>query len=485
MALISSFEFDDQTPDQAVSASPPWYLSTGGTETITALAAAAVHGPLGGRIASTSSYKAVYYRESQTTDARVIDFYIRPIAVPSNTFVARLIDGSTNRADVRINSAGTVAIRNAFVAVATSTATLALDGTVTYRFAWKVSTSGQELRVYVGESTTPLFTLSGALTDATHTDIGAGLTSTSEGFTADFDTIRIADDWLPPFDTATATPVTARRFDGEEWVDLGTPHRFDGDGWVPLAGPAPGPEVLSPTISELSAPVIVAHRAGGYVFPENTMFAAEKALADPNMGVEVDVHLTSDSKIALSHDATVDRTAADGQTGEVSSWTAAAFKGIRQVWPAGSTWEPKVDVYASLWDELADTYGGKRLIIAEGKTTAAGNRVVDDIVARQIQTRTLFASFSQAQCAYAEGQGVRSILVYSGTTPDFSVAETTGCWGVCVYTGAASQEQITDANSRGLKVFVLQVTNVTQMNTYLSRGAFGFISDEPWTLGGG
>lgn len=291
-------------------------------------------------------------------------------------------------------------------------------------------------------------------------------------------------DWSAWVETSTAAAITVRRFDGEEWVDLGTPHRFDGEDWVPLAvgATAPEPEVLSPTISELSAPVIVAHRAGGYVFPENTMFAAQKALSNPNMGVEVDVHLTSDSKIALSHDATVDRTAADGQTGAVSSWTAAAFKGIRQVWPAQSTWEPKVDVYASLWDELADTYGGKRLIIAEGKATTAGNSVVDDIVDRQIQSRTLFISFSQAQCAYAEGKGVRSILVYSGASPDFSIAETTGCWGVCVYTGAASQEQITDANSRGLKVFVLQVTSVSQMNTYLSRGAFGFISDEPWIL---
>lgn len=292
-------------------------------------------------------------------------------------------------------------------------------------------------------------------------------------------------EWSEWVEAATASPVAARRFDGEQWVGLGTPHRFDGENWIPLLS-KPGediePEVLSPTISELTAPVIVAHRAGGFMFPENTMFAAEKALADPNMGVEVDLQLTSDGKIALSHDATVDRTAADGQTGAVASYTAAAFQGIRQVWPEGSTWEPKVDVYASLWDELADTYGGKRILIAEGKATTAGNSVVDDIVDRQIQSRTLFISFSQAQCAYAEGKGVRSILVYSGASPDFSIAQATGCWGVCVYTGAASQEQIADANSRGLKVFVLQVTNVTQMNTYLSRGAFGFISDEPWIL---
>lgn len=212
MALLSSFEFDDQTPDQAVSASPPWYLSSGGSETITALAAAAVHGSLGGRISSASSYRGVYYRESQTTATRVIDFYVTPTAVPANALVMALLDGTTNRADVRINAAGTVAIRNAFVAAATSTATLALDGTVTYRFAWKVSTSGQELRVYVGESTTPLFTLTGALTDATHTDIGAGLTAASEGYTADFDTIRIADDWLAPFGDAEEPLDTPTNF---------------------------------------------------------------------------------------------------------------------------------------------------------------------------------------------------------------------------------------------------------------------------------
>lgn len=479
--VLSSFEFDDKTPDQAVSASPPWYLSSGGSETITALAAAAVHGPLGGRISSASSYRGVYYREPQTTDTRVIDFYVRPTAVPANAYIMALLDGTTNRADVRINSAGTVAIRNAFVAVATSTETLALDGTVTYRFAWKVSTTGQELRVYVGESTTPLFTLSGALTNASHTDIGAGLTAASAGFTADFDTIRIADDWLAPFGADTPLDLFGRRKTADGWTDLATPSRWDGTAWVLLATAGPVAS-LSPTIDSLTAPVIAAHRIGGNTFPENTKYAADKALADPAMGGELDVVLTSDGVLVLSHDLTVDRTAANGETGAVASYTAAAFTAIEQVWPAGSTWTPQPEVFASTWADIADEYGGKRLLIVEGKTNNAATQLVDDIVSRGIEDRTLLISFSETHCAYAESQGVRSILTYAGTTPDFSVAQSTGCWGACIYTGAATVEQIADANARGLKVLVLQVTSVAQMNTYLSRGAFGFISDEPWTL---
>lgn len=212
MTLLATLDFDDQTPGQPVSVSLPWNLSTAGTAPVIALAESAIHGALGARVSSTDSYRGIYYKEAQTSDTRVIDFYMRPMFVLSNTFVAKVIDGSTSRAEIRLNSNGTVSIRDGWTSVDTSTETLALNGSAVYRFAWMISTSGQELRVYAGESTTPLFTLAGSLADASHTDIGAGLTSTPEGFTADYDTIRVADDWLPPFGAAEEPLATPANF---------------------------------------------------------------------------------------------------------------------------------------------------------------------------------------------------------------------------------------------------------------------------------
>ena len=253
--------------------------------------------------------------------------------------------------------------------------------------------------------------------------------------------------------------------------------------WHPDPDPDPDPE-LSPTVGELTAPCIFAHRAGGDIFPENTLYAAHKALADPQMGIEIDVYpLAAGQGLALSHDSTVDRTAADGSTGTVASRTAEQFRGIRQVWPSPSTWTPQVDVYANTWAELADAYGGRRLLIVEGKTNAAATAAIADITARGIRQRTLFTSFQHARCVEAENAGIRSIRVFSGE-PDLDALQADGIWGVSLYTGYATVTNIAAANARGIKVFVNQVRSVPQMNTYLARGAFGFISDQPWVLAG-
>lgn len=198
MALISTYDFEGQTPGANIANSGSWDVGSG-TTPFTAESAAAVHGSIGGRISSATSYRAFGYNETSTTQTRVFDVYITPRVVSSNTYVMVLTDtGSTQRADVRINSAGTVSMRNVFSAVATSTVTLSMN--TTYRFSWRISTSGQELRVYAGESATPLFTLTGALTSASHVRMAFGLVAASSGFSADYDTARIADDWLSPYE---------------------------------------------------------------------------------------------------------------------------------------------------------------------------------------------------------------------------------------------------------------------------------------------
>lgn len=202
MTLLSTFDFEGQTAGANVAASSPWQMSSS-SGVMTIASAAAVHGTVGGRINNTASYRAVGYVEAAGTATRVIDAYITPRAIPANAYVMALMDGTTSRGDVRINTNGTVSIRNGVSAVATSTAVL--DMNTPYRFAWRTSTSGQELRVYAGETSVPLFTLTGALTSNSHTTLFAGLTAASSGTALDVDTIRIADDWLTP--VAPSTPL--------------------------------------------------------------------------------------------------------------------------------------------------------------------------------------------------------------------------------------------------------------------------------------
>ncbi|ODS56225.1 MAG: hypothetical protein ABS36_07415 [Acidobacteria bacterium SCN 69-37] len=73
----------------------------------------------------------------------------------------------------------------------------------------------------------------------------------------------------------------------------------------------------------LDTPVVIAHRGGSRLRPENTLAAFEHAVAIGADAIECDVHLSKDGEVVVIHDDTVDRTT-DGR-GAVSSFTADAL----------------------------------------------------------------------------------------------------------------------------------------------------------------
>jgi len=71
-------------------------------------------------------------------------------------------------------------------------------------------------------------------------------------------------------------------------------------------------------------PLVMAHRGGGGLWPENTLYAFERAA---EMGVDVietEIHSTADNKLVFIHDETVDRTT--NGTGTVNSLTLKELK---------------------------------------------------------------------------------------------------------------------------------------------------------------
>jgi len=84
--------------------------------------------------------------------------------------------------------------------------------------------------------------------------------------------------------------------------------------------------------------LVVAHRGASAVAPENTMEAYRLAVEMGADAVELDVHLTSDGKLVVIHDETLERTT--DLTGSVASMTLrkvrAADAGYRFEAPDGS-----------------------------------------------------------------------------------------------------------------------------------------------------
>lgn len=92
--------------------------------------------------------------------------------------------------------------------------------------------------------------------------------------------------------------------------------------------------MLHPTVRPSSSPIeIVAHRGASIEAPENTLAAVELAWQLGSDAVEIDVQLTRDGRLAVIHDATLERTAGidrrvrDVDTSELRAIDVGSWKG--------------------------------------------------------------------------------------------------------------------------------------------------------------
>lgn len=76
----------------------------------------------------------------------------------------------------------------------------------------------------------------------------------------------------------------------------------------------------------LQRPLVIAHRGGAKIGPENTLEVLRKSQALGVDVLEIDVRLTADGEFAVIHDSKVDRTT-DG-TGDVSSMTIGELRSL-------------------------------------------------------------------------------------------------------------------------------------------------------------
>ncbi len=76
----------------------------------------------------------------------------------------------------------------------------------------------------------------------------------------------------------------------------------------------------------IEKPHVIAHRGGAGITPENTLLAFEQAAMLPIDALEMDMHMSADGILVLSHDETVDRSS-EG-SGLVKSKTLAELRAL-------------------------------------------------------------------------------------------------------------------------------------------------------------
>src|SRR3990167_10034208 len=133
-------------------------------------------------------------------------------------------------------------------------------------------------------------------------------------------------------------------------------------------------------------PIIIAHRGASKIAPENTMAAFYKAVELGADAIELDVQLTSDNKMIVMHDRTVNRTT-NGR-GKVKN---LSLNQIAQL-DAGDGQHPPT------LEEVLDVFTQKCLIVIETKNYSSPKNGVEAHVAslvkeKNVQNQVMFGSF--------------------------------------------------------------------------------------------
>jgi len=158
------------------------------------------------------------------------------------------------------------------------------------------------------------------------------------------------------------------------------------------------PAESRPFFSDYPASVLVmAHRGGKGLWPENTLYAFREAARAGVDVLEMDIHSTKDGVLVVIHDATVERTT-DG-SGEVQSYTLEELRKL----DAGYRWtndDGKTFPYRSkgiqipTLEEVLSTFPDIRLNIEiKPPDVRIAEKLCNQIRAAQSSSRVLVASF--------------------------------------------------------------------------------------------
>ena len=159
----------------------------------------------------------------------------------------------------------------------------------------------------------------------------------------------------------------------------------------PIVKPAPAEgESMS---RRLRNPLVIAHRGASAYRPENTLPAYALAVEQGADMIEIDLHLTSDSRIVIAHDPDL---AHFGTSGSIAQSTLAHMKGLDAGHKKG------VPAEVPTLDEVLDGYGDRIPFNLEIKWAEHGDyagleaAALEALESRGLLASTLFSSFRES-----------------------------------------------------------------------------------------
>ena len=242
------------------------------------------------------------------------------------------------------------------------------------------------------------------------------------------------------------------------------------------------------------APLLIAHRGGAALAPENTMEVFQQAICEWGADIlELDVRLTADDRLVVIHDPTLDRTT-DGRGAVRSlSWSRLQrldaghhFRNLQ----GNLSWRGR-GVRLPLLAEVLASFPETRLIV-DVKAREAATPLLRQLRAARAEDRVLIGAKFEADRRGARGHGGpwgasrRQALIfrtlnlpglagrlYIPAADGFQLPERSGRLHV------VTPSLIRAAHAVNLPIFVWTVDDPHDMRRLLNQGADGIITDRP------
>jgi len=241
--------------------------------------------------------------------------------------------------------------------------------------------------------------------------------------------------------------------------------------------------------------LVVAHRGGAALAPENTLAAFENALKISVDMVECDVHLSKDGELVVMHDPNVSRTT-DGN-GQINEMTLAEIKKLNAAAKFSSgtfAAQPPPTL-----GELLDLVKGKTGIQIEIKL-AAGNvrypgiekKVADMLNTKGLTDKAIVISFDFPTLkdtkaidsriktgALVNAQWMMARMTKSPEEIVDEVIRTTGADYFMPASGSVNEALVKATHARGLKMGVWTVDATSEMRRLAGWGVDAITSNRP------
>ena len=247
-------------------------------------------------------------------------------------------------------------------------------------------------------------------------------------------------------------------------------------------------------------PLVIAHQGGDGMWPGDTMFAFENAVAIGADVLEMDAHITKDGHIVLMHDEEVDRTT-DG-TGLVEDLTLDELKQLDAAydWSSdeGRTFPYRGQgIQVPTLDELFQTFPQMRYVVEIKLTENPIDKPLCDLIREHnMQERVMIASFHdeamqnfRATCpevatSASRGEVTRFVLLgkvflsgfiipqYESIQPPYDPAESKNI-------PIMTKRFIREAHAKNIAVEPWTVNDPDLMRQYIEWGVDGIMTDRP------